>query len=87
MNKTSLPATVSKYKRTVGTRVVFYPVSGADYTAEGTIIKRFEAGRSGAVSYLVRVLSGIGAGKDWNCGPDDITAAEPTPGAWGPGRS
>lgn len=73
---------INKYKVKVGTRVVFSPIDGSFATAEGTVTKRYEAGRSGSVSYSVRVVSESGAVKDWSCGPDDIISIEPTPGAW-----
>lgn len=72
MTKISFP---QQFRLKVGTQVTF---SYADSTqAEGTIVKRFEAGRSGSVSYSLRVLSGIGAGTDWSCLPNDIISFNP----------
>lgn len=68
----------------VGTRVTFFPVDGAAYSAEGTIIKRSKVGGTFVFNVLVSEGTGSddGRGKNWVCYAADIISAEPTPGAW-----
>lgn len=75
---------MNKNNLKVGTRVTFYPVDGAAYSSEGTIVSKHPIRK--VRYFMVRVTEGTGSndgkGKEWLCRPSDIISFEPKPGAW-----